>query len=333
MYFNQEIFSKNYQASVNELDHVTEIVDSLKGRQYQKIFFVGCGGTFTKFVNLKALMFAKLKVPFMIVTPAELLETYQSQVTARTLVVVGTKTGETSEILHLVEVLKQKIPNCSLIAFIGDDHSTLEQSQLIDARIHSIDTDANLLAVGWFLLNLAGSDAAQLVRQKQQIIGAKAPIIAGIKQLLPYSLKQVNQTDLSAMQMWVGSGNLWGEVCCFTNYMLEEIQRIKAQAINAGEFFHGPFEIVDQNQNVNVVINSGANRQEDLRVLNFVKNLVAEPLVIDLQNFALQDLDPDIRAFVEPYALNHYFDTLYNMYSVKTGRTAQTRRYYRLLDY
>ena len=92
-------------------------------------------------------------------------------------------------------------------------------------------------------------------------------------------------------------------------------------------------EIIDNNQSVSVVVNSNSNRQEDMRVVNFVKQFAKNPLIIDMKVFKLDKFDSDLQVFIEAYALNHYFDTLFNMYSIKTGRSAKTRRYYRLLEY
>lgn len=73
--------------------------------------------------------------------------------------------------------------------------------------------------------------------------------------------------------MWISSGDLFGEVRCFCNYMLEEIQWRKAQYVHSCEFFHGPLEVVDQDISFNIVINRDSNREIDLRVANFIKSM------------------------------------------------------------
>ncbi|WP_373192597.1 SIS domain-containing protein [Pediococcus acidilactici] len=334
MYLNSEKFLSNYQKAINELDHVTQVAEDLKKHEVKQIFFTGCGGAFTKFVDLKPLMFKSLSVPFLIVSPEELSTSYLREIDAETLIIAGTKTGETKELISALNKIKNIQTECRIISFIGDDGSTLEGQGLISDRIRSIDTDVNLIELGWLLQNLTSHNShEELTNKKEQLVKAGAQIVEGIEALIPKSLGKVNNTNLDELQMWVGSGRLWGEVCCYVNYLMEEIQRIKAQAVHSNEFFHGPFEIIDEHQSVNVVVNSDSNREHDLRVVDFVKNFAKDPLIIDMNSFKFEGLDEEMKSFVEPYALNHYFDTLYNMYSVKTGRTAATRRYYRLLNY
>ncbi|AWM73331.1 SIS domain-containing protein [Lactobacillus apis] len=334
MYFDKNEFLTNYNSAVKELDHVDEVLAKLRKKNIKNIFFTGCGGSYTKFVNLRPLMFKKLPIPFVVTTPEELCDLYHDDITNDSLILAGTKTGETTELVEAIEKIRKDFPKATIISFIGDENSTLEKESLIDERIKSFDTDANLIELGWFLINFAQeSDNKTNESQKQQLKEMAQNVAEGIEALVPAALDHVNNTNIDQMQMWVGSGNVWGEVCCFANYLMEEIQHIKAQAINSGEFFHGPFEIIDNNQSVSVVVNSNSNRQEDMRVVNFVKQFAKNPLIIDMKAFKLNEFDSDLQVFIEAYALNHYFDTLFNMYSIKTGRSAQTRRYYRLLDY
>ena len=334
MYFDKNEFLTNYNSAVKELDHVDEVLAKLRKKNIKNIFFTGCGGSYTKFVNLRPLMFKKLPIPFVVTTPEELCDLYHDDITNDSLILAGTKTGETTELVEAIEKIRKDFPKSTIISFIGDENSTLEKEGLIDERIKSFDTDANLIELGWFLIHFAQeTDNKTNESQKQQLKEMAQNVAEGIEALVPAALDHVNNTNIDQMQMWVGSGNVWGEVCCFANYLMEEIQHIKAQAINSGEFFHGPFEIIDNNQSVSVVVNSNSNRQEDMRVVNFVKQFAKNPLIIDMKAFKLNEFDSDLQVFIEAYALNHYFDTLFNMYSIKTGRSAQTRRYYRLLDY
>ncbi|MBI0022333.1 MULTISPECIES: SIS domain-containing protein [Lactobacillus] len=334
MYFDKNEFLTNYNSAVKELDHVDEVLAKLRKKDIKNIFFTGCGGSYTKFVNLRPLMFKKLSIPFVVTTPEELCDLYHDDITNDSLILAGTKTGETTELVEAIEKIRKDFPKSTIISFIGDENSTLEKESLIDERIKSFDTDANLIELGWFLIHFAQeTDNKTKESQKQQLKEMAQNVAEGIEALVPAALDHVNNTDIDQMQMWVGSGNVWGEVCCFANYLMEEIQHIKAQAINSGEFFHGPFEIIDNNQSVSVVVNSNSNRQEDMRVVNFVKQFAKNPLIIDMKAFKLNEFDSDLQVFIEAYALNHYFDTLFNMYSIKTGRSAKTRRYYRLLEY
>ncbi|WEV43168.1 SIS domain-containing protein [Lactobacillus sp. ESL0684] len=334
MYFNRTEFINNYDQAVDQLDYVAQVSTEIKKLEIKKIFFTGCGGAFTKFVDLRPTMFKQLNIPFTIVSPEELVDVYLTDLDEHTLVVSGTKTGTTTELLKSLNTIKDKSPKTIQLGFIGDANSELEKMGILDYQFNSVDTDANLIELGWFLEVYSGAAQVQdtVVAQKQ-LSDLSQHLADKIEALVPKSVKKVNETDLSEMQMWVSSGYAWGEACCFANYISEEIERIKSQSVHAGEYFHGPFEITDQNQCVNVVVNSGTTRDIDLRVVDFAKKFAKDCFVIDLKDFELTDLADNLKSFVEPYVLNHYFDVLLNIYATRTGRTSATRRYYRLMNY
>ena len=108
MYFDQTDFLNNYQAAVDELDHVDQILSELRQKKFENIFFTGCGGSYTKFVDLRPMMFKKLPIPFMIAAPDELVKMYDAEVTKDSLIVAGTKTGETTELVAALEQIKKE---------------------------------------------------------------------------------------------------------------------------------------------------------------------------------------------------------------------------------
>ncbi|MDF7682780.1 SIS domain-containing protein [Lactobacillus sp. ESL0679] len=334
MYFNKEEFINNYEKAVNEFPKVEEVALNLKALTIKKIYFTGCGGSFTKFVDLRPLMFKILKVPFIIVSPEELTDLYLNDLNENSLVVCGSNSGETEELIKALSIIKDKSPKTTIVGFVREKDTTMEKMGALKYKLNSIDTDVNLLDLGW-LLEMYSDQTVSMNTSKavSNLLAIKEKLADKIEVLLPDAVKKVNSTDLNDLQIWVSSGRAWGEVCCFSNYMSEEIQRIKSQAIHSGEYFHGPFEITDENQSINVVLNSNDTRNIDLRVVNFAKKYAKDCFIVDMKSFELNDLPENLRVFVEPYVLNHYFDALHNIYSNKTGRSSRTRRYYRLMKY
>jgi fructoselysine-6-phosphate deglycase len=334
MHFNQEEFLSNYEQVTVQFTEVAQIAKRLKEKSVRQIFFVGCGGAYTKFVNLRPTLFKKLTVPFLIVSPEELSALYLDEMDEQTLIIAGTKTGETAELILALENVKQQCPQTTILGFVGDQQTTLDQKALLDERISSVDTDVHLILLGWFILHYTNElSEAEQNAWASQLQQAGKKIAAGITAVEAPALEMVNKINIDKMQMWVTSGRLWGEICCFSNYILEEIQWIQAQSIHASEFFHGPFELVSDEFQVNVVINSGATRAQDLRVADFVKKHTQNYFLLDMNDFGLSDLPAELLEFIEPYALNHYFDTLLHMYTERTGKSSKTRRYYRVTEY
>ncbi|WP_125582850.1 SIS domain-containing protein [Lacticaseibacillus suibinensis] len=333
MTFNQEEFSSAYKETLDGLSTVKVIANKLEKRHFDKAFFVGSGGSFTKYLDLKAVLFKSLDMPFDIVTPEELIGEYGEELN-HSLVVVGSKTGATTELIDGLSIVRSKDCEATVVGFIGDDNTLIDKGNLLDFRISSVNTDVNLISFGflvWLLSNeRSEDDIADFVKQLGE---AGNKISNAITAMEPDARKMVKTVDLNAPQMWVSSGRLWGETLCFCNFMLKEIQWLDAGAIRSTEFFHGPFELVDPNYQAFVVINSSEMREQDVRVEKFLKSHTENNFMVDMKDFQLDEFRSEVRDIVEPFALNHYFDNVLSLYGERTGKTSATRRYYRVTKY
>lgn len=58
-----------------------------------------------------------------------------------------------------------------------------------------------------------------------------------------------------------------------TTCILMECQWIHSNPIHSGEFFHGPFEVVDKEVPFLVLVGVGREREMDERAVDFLKNM------------------------------------------------------------
>ena len=120
---------------------------------------------------------------------------------------------------------------------------------------------------------------------------------------------------------------------CYAKYMMEEVQWLPCQAVHAGEFFHGPLELIDKDFCVNVVVGISETRKMDARVVEFVKKYSDNYTIIDMKEFNLPHISKEFYYFVYPYVLNIYLDELAESFKPITGKNMETRRYYRKVSY
>ena len=97
--FNEEIFLLNYNEAVSQLDEVEELEKKINEKEYSKAFFVGSGGAYTKFVNMRPILFDTLDIPFIISSPEEMLSLYIDIIDDSSLLIFGSKTGETFDLI------------------------------------------------------------------------------------------------------------------------------------------------------------------------------------------------------------------------------------------
>jgi fructoselysine-6-P-deglycase FrlB-like protein len=98
----------------------------------------------------------------------------------------------------------------------------------------------------------------------------------------------------------LSSGASYGHAYGFAASSLMEMQRLHASAIHSGEFFHGPFEITDQQTNFIVLMNEGRTRPLDERLTAFLQRYAKYHEVIDARELGLGVLPGSVVDFFNP---------------------------------
>lgn len=327
IYYNGNQFKTEYSQVYSEISQVLEIAEIIKKIKTKRIFLIGSGGAYTKFYSIKNYLSKNYAFPVIIEFPKQFEITYLNTLDPSDLIILGTKTGTTDEILDLGKKL-ENVANLK-IGFIGDPQTPLDK--LIDYKITSYMTDVHLIHLWTMVLSLTDyTDLDQFIDECKFL----AEEIVNDFDALALPTNQLVEKNLgSKFQMWVTSGNLFGEIRCFCNYMLEEIQWINAQAVHSCEYFHGPLEVVNSDVTLNVVLNRNEFRSMDERVKRFSEKYGDGGFIVDMRLFELKNISPKFMEFIDPYVLNVYFDYLLRIYEHHTHLNASTRKYYRKVEY
>ena len=103
--------------------------------------------------------------------------------------------------------------------------------------------------------------------------------------------------------------------------------------INAAEFFHGPFEIVDDDATFLAVKGVGASRLIDERAISFANRFTQRVHVIDAADFAWGDIEEDLREYLTPAILNGVIRMYADQLADFTGHPLSVRRYMWRMEY
>ena len=325
--YNIEKFKGEYQRVYAEIDRVLNISNRFNERKIERIFMMGSGGAYTKFSSVTQYIVKNTNITQIIEYPKQFECFYADSIRETDLILLGSKTGTTQEILSVAKNLEKH--KDKIIAFVGDANTPLEKH--VDHCIRSYSTDVHIILLWVLILSLTKYEHLDWFIDDCKNLSTS--ISKDLSVVSQKANKLVEDQVASDFQMWITSGNLYGETRCFTNYMLEEIVWKKSQAVHSGEYFHGPLELVDKNTNLNVVINRDYGRDEDLRVKIFAERYSNNVYSIDMRNFKLAGINKEFHQFFDPFVLNIYFDYLLQIYGFHTGLTASTRKYYRKVDY
>ena len=113
-----------------------------------------------------------------------------------------------------------------------------------------------------------------------------------------------------------------------------EMQWINSGSYNTGEFFHGPFEIVEEGTPFVLFMNEGKTRPMDERALEFLLRFNAKVEVIDAKDFALANhFSKNIIDYFNPLFLSGIFRNFAEELSYLRQHPLSTRRYMWKLEY
>ena len=125
----------------------------------------------------------------------------------------------------------------------------------------------------------------------------------------------------------MGSGASWSSAYMQSICILMEMQWINSACINAGEYFHGPFEITDANSSFIIQVAEGRTRPLDERALRFLKQYARRYEVFDAKELGLST----IPGSVVDYFNHSLFSNVYGVYNKKLADARRhpltTRRY------
>jgi fructoselysine-6-P-deglycase FrlB-like protein len=98
----------------------------------------------------------------------------------------------------------------------------------------------------------------------------------------------------------LSSGPSFGHARGFAACSLMEMQWLNGCAIHSGEFFHGPFEITDDETNFIVLMNDGRTRPLDERVVSFLDRHAGKYEVVDAGQLGIGTLPESVREYFNP---------------------------------
>jgi fructoselysine 6-phosphate deglycase len=125
----------------------------------------------------------------------------------------------------------------------------------------------------------------------------------------------------------VASGPMFNTAYVFGVCVLMEMQWMHSYPIEAAEFFHGPFEIVDQNTPMVLMLGEDPSRPLMERVVRFCKKYTERLVIYDSRDFEMKGIDPAIRAIVAPYIVEAALVRIAHRLAVWHNQPLSTRRY------
>lgn len=170
-------------------------------------------------------------------------------------------------------------------------------------------------------------------------------MMAGFDKIYPFIDKCAHEAGKVAKQfaarfkdepvIYVMSSGATHEVAYATSIcLMMEMQWINSGTFHAGEFFHGPFEIVDKDVPFILLMNDGKTRPIDQRALTFLDRFDAKVEVVDALDWGLSShFAKSVVDYFNPFLLSAVFRVYAEELSYAREHPLTKRRYMWKLEY
>lgn len=333
--FDQELYNENSRITIETRKDVEKVADEISKEGFKNIFFVSVGGSFAIMQPIEEMIKQITDIPVFVENAAEIIITGHRQLSKDSLIIMASKSGNTEDSVAAAEMFNKK--GYRIVSMIGERNSPMEKlSRWIvhNKATRGVEFQYILLYFLVFKLLANRSEFPDYPEFADQLEKLPANLLAAKKQFEPIADKIAKKYAKEPYNIWVGSGEMWGEVYFSSMCVFEEYLWVRTKAVTSAEFFHGTLELVEKDVPVFLVKGEGLRRVLDDRVEKFCEQYTNKLVVIDTKEFELKGIDDKFRWIMAPTISSTILvDRLGRYYEKYTGHTFGDVRYYRQVNY
>ena len=334
--FDEADYRKNLNAQIDAITEGKKIADEIAREGFSNIFFVAVGGTVAMMMHFGEIAKQYTKIPVYVEHAAEIVLTGHSQLNKDSIVIMGSKSGDTKETVAAAKWMKEQ--GIRVVSMVIDPASPLgsQSKWCIPLKVFKGVEFEYLNMFGVFYGLLANN--GEFPRFDDFVAQLKAHLADGLvadqKRFDAEAAAIAKKYYTSPYMMWLGDGELWGEVYLFTMCILEEMQWLRTKSVKSSVFFHGTLELVEKDMPVFLVKSVGKCRSIDDRAERFLKDHTDELVVVDVKDYLIDGIDAEFAPLVAPIISTALLNgRLSKHFEANTGHDLDMRRYYRQFEY
>ncbi|WP_421926735.1 SIS domain-containing protein [Neoaquamicrobium sediminum] len=324
---------------------VSAALSAIDAAALRHVFFVACGGSLSIMHPAKFMLDQHGTLPSDVYNAAEFVARAPKRLGPDTLVVLCSMTGTTKETTAAAKFAREKgavtigltvepgSPLGTAVDYPVKFEAPYTTGVPIDAR------DSNYSIIYQIVMGLVAATGGEDLTEPliDSLYNLQAAIDRAQETYAPLWDRYAEHFAKQDVVYTMASGASYGAAYSFAICVLMEMQWINSQAIHSNEFFHGPFEVLDETRCFVLMKGLGSTRALDERAETFLHRFgkVENVLVLDAAKLDLAGIDPRFQVNVVPLI---FFDTLWRFIYKVAGFRQQVmlegRRYMKkLTDY
>jgi fructoselysine 6-phosphate deglycase len=295
-----------------------------------RVYLIGCGGPNRVMLGLQYWIehYAKtLEVRRYF--PAEFMTQNPGRLDGRTLVILGSKSGTTPETVAAAEFLRNS-PARRIAVTQNADSPLAKAVPQVFTMGNANGAHGSMFMVMQALIGglLAGKEGWPLLDKLQSSLRALPQVMidtAAANESRAAEEARLYKDDRTLYHL--AAGPVFTTAYIFGVCVLMEMQWMHSVALEAAEFFHGPFEIVDHTTPLILMKGEDPSRPLMERVERFCKKYTERLMIYDTRDYEMKGIAPEIRPIVGPYVLQAALRRIADRLAVWHNHPLSTRRY------
>lgn len=316
-----------------ERNRVSSVVSEAVDGGLSDLWFVGAGGSHFTSSQVGALMAAKgASVPTFRVNSNEFVYDTPSRLGPGSLVVVTSHNGTTPETIKAIETARSQGVR-AVLAVSRDPESPLatnaDQAFTYDSKhVVSEPTQIFLAQIGHSVLAAAGDETqSEYDEALDAYAGLNEAVVSAVAESDDNFAAMAAALASQPIIYVLGAGPSEDIARTLSMCYLQEMQWIHSAAYNAGDFFHGAFEVVTEQTPVILYLGEDTSRPISERTRAFLQKYTRQAWLVDLQDLTLPAIPKDYRAEVGPLVLGALTSRIAQHFEATTGHSLTERRY------
>lgn len=323
---------------VKVLENVKEVLKAIEGRKFRRMYVIACGGSSALMYPSQFLVDSKAKeLSCEYLNSNEFIYRNSPAVNENAVVILCSQEGMTPETVAAAKYAREKGATVITIAMVDDSALQKEGEFFVKYGYYEtadpIDTSYGvmyLLAAGI----LQAQEGMQIFDDMVKNLEALKPVIARAKEQYAEKAEEFGRLCREDRVLYsLGSGTTYSQAYVFCNCYMMEMQWINAIPIHAGEFFHGPFEIIEKDSPVIMLMGLDQTRFLEERALKFLQKYTDRIFRIDMKEVDFMDVEESYQGYLGALVINNICRMFSKAIAKERDHSLDIRRYMHLVEY
>lgn len=334
--FDREPFLRDFEGAREARHAAAALGAELAAAAPRRLWFVGPGAP-NKLMSV-ALYAAERHVRHLdlrLSFPAELVDQDPPALDDRTIVVLASASGTTKETVRAAEHARAR--GCMTVGVTQRADSPLAQA--VDHPLlfgaGSEGYGPSYILVQAFVSGLL--DALGEWPLHEQVMAALDALPVAMAEATELSMDRALEDARACRHervlYTIAAGPCFSAAYVIGVCMLMEMQWLHCQPVVASEYFHGPFEVVDETTPLIIIVGEDPTRPEAERAVRFSERYGGRVMVYDSREFPMRGVDPEVRGIVAPIVLQAALEPFVKHLGELREHPLSTRRYMGVVEY